>query len=141
MSRNDPQFKLRMPLDLRARAEAAANASGRSLNAELVARLEANFISIAPPERLIPAAKARELASLSRSGIPEEVRRRTLSGINKAISLGHSSASIDIKDLQLNAGGLDEKELEEIFKGLIKELVSAGYEVELDGGAWLWVKF
>jgi len=43
--------------------------------------------------------------------------------------------------LQLNAGGLDEKELEEIFKGLIKELVSAGYEVELDGGAWLWVKF
>jgi hypothetical protein len=130
-----------MPLDLRARAEAAANASGRSLNAELVARLEANFISIAPPERLIPAAKARELASLSRSGIPEEVRRRTLSGINKAISLGHSSASIDIKDLQLNAGGLDEKELEEIFKGLIKELVSAGYEVELDGGAWLWVKF
>lgn len=141
MSRDDPQFKLRMPLDLRARAEAAAIAAGRSLNAELVARLEASFISIAPPEKLISAAKARELASLSRSGIPAEVRRRTLSGVNKAISLGHSSASVDFKDLQLDAGGLDEKELEEIFKDLVEELVSAGYEVELDGGSWLCIKY
>lgn len=130
-----------MPLDLRVRAEAAANSSGRSLNAELVARLETSFISIAPPEKLIPATKARELAALSRAGIPEEVRRRTLSGINRAVSLGHSSASIDFKDLKLDVGGLDEKELEDIFKSLLDELMSAGYEVELDGGAWLWVKF
>lgn len=141
MSREDPQFKLRMPLELRARAESAANASGRSLNAELVARLETSFISIAPPEKLIPASKARELATLSRAGIPEEIRRRTLTGINRAISLGHSSASIDLKDLRLDAGGLDEKELDGVFKNLIEELVSEGYQVELDGGSWLWVKF
>ncbi|WP_272876513.1 Arc family DNA-binding protein [Stutzerimonas stutzeri] len=33
------QFKLRMPAELRLQAEHAAKAAGRSLNAELVARL------------------------------------------------------------------------------------------------------
>ena len=43
MSRTDPQFKLRMPLALRARVEQAAKASMRSLNAELVFRVEQSF--------------------------------------------------------------------------------------------------
>ncbi|EPJ5239838.1 Arc family DNA-binding protein, partial [Pseudomonas aeruginosa] len=43
MSRTDPQFKLRMPPTLRARVEQAAKASMRSLNAELVFRVEQSF--------------------------------------------------------------------------------------------------
>lgn len=43
MSRADPQFKLRMPPALRARVEQAAKASMRSLNAELVFRVEQSF--------------------------------------------------------------------------------------------------
>lgn len=43
MSRTDPQFKLRMPLALRARVDQAAKASMRSLNAELVFRVEQSF--------------------------------------------------------------------------------------------------
>ncbi|WP_139148107.1 Arc family DNA-binding protein, partial [Pseudomonas aeruginosa] len=43
MSRTDPQFKLRMLLALRARVEQAAKASMRSLNAELVFRVEQSF--------------------------------------------------------------------------------------------------
>ncbi len=43
MSRTDPQFKLRMPPALRARVEQAAKASMRSLNAELVFRIEQSF--------------------------------------------------------------------------------------------------
>ena len=43
MSRTDPQFKLRMPPALRARVEQAAKASLRSLNAELVFRVEQSF--------------------------------------------------------------------------------------------------
>ncbi len=43
MSRTDPQFKLRMPPALRARVEQAAKASMRSLNAELVFRVEQSF--------------------------------------------------------------------------------------------------
>ena len=43
MSRTDPQFKLRMPPALRAQVEQAAKASLRSLNAELVLRIQQSF--------------------------------------------------------------------------------------------------
>jgi hypothetical protein len=42
-TRDDPPFKVRMPGDLRERVNRAAKASGRSINAEIVARLEASF--------------------------------------------------------------------------------------------------
>lgn len=43
MSRTDAQFKLRMPPALRAQVEQAAQKARRSLNAEIVLRLEASF--------------------------------------------------------------------------------------------------
>lgn len=43
MSRLDAQFKLRLPAALRDRLEQAAKAARRSLNAELLFRLEASF--------------------------------------------------------------------------------------------------
>lgn len=43
MSRDDPQFKLRMPVELRDRVDAAAKCSRRSINAEITARLESTF--------------------------------------------------------------------------------------------------
>jgi len=48
MSRTDPQFKLRMPPELRAQVEQAAKAAHRSLNAEIVIRLEATFAQATP---------------------------------------------------------------------------------------------
>jgi len=45
MSRTDPQFKLRMPPTLRAQVELAAWKAKRSLNAEIVHRLESTFFS------------------------------------------------------------------------------------------------
>lgn len=43
MSREDPQMKIRLPADLKDQIEAASKNSGRSMNAEIVARLEASF--------------------------------------------------------------------------------------------------
>ncbi|TLX69825.1 Arc family DNA-binding protein, partial [Pseudomonas nicosulfuronedens] len=68
MSREDPQFKLRMPQALRDQAEQAAKSASRSLNAELVARLEKSFLSNAEPKELMPAERARELAAIAREG-------------------------------------------------------------------------
>jgi len=48
MSRTDQQFKLRMPAALRAQVERSAWAARRSLNAEIVIRLEASFAQVAP---------------------------------------------------------------------------------------------
>ena len=47
MSRSDAQFKLRLPASLRSQLEQAASSARRSLNAELLTRLEASFASSA----------------------------------------------------------------------------------------------
>ncbi|WP_159672380.1 Arc family DNA-binding protein [Andreprevotia sp. IGB-42] len=43
MSREDPQYKLRVPPELREQIEHAAKINGRSMNAEVVARLQSTF--------------------------------------------------------------------------------------------------
>jgi len=43
MSRSDHQFKLRMPAALRLQVEQAAKQARRSLNAEIILRLETSF--------------------------------------------------------------------------------------------------
>jgi predicted DNA-binding protein len=43
MSRDITPFGLRMPAELKARVDAAATKSGRSINAEVVARLQESF--------------------------------------------------------------------------------------------------
>lgn len=43
MSREDPQLKIRLPADLKERIESASKTEGRSMNAEIIARLENSF--------------------------------------------------------------------------------------------------
>lgn len=43
MSRDDPHFRLRVPGDLKEQIEAAAKRNKRSMNAEVVSRLEHSF--------------------------------------------------------------------------------------------------
>lgn len=43
MSREDPQMKIRLPADLKDQIETASKNSGRSMNAEIVARLQESF--------------------------------------------------------------------------------------------------
>ncbi|QLC73842.1 Arc family DNA-binding protein [Pseudomonas sp. LPB0260] len=50
MSRADQQFKLRMPASVRAQLEQAVKQARRSLNAEIVIRLEANFAQGEPKQ-------------------------------------------------------------------------------------------
>lgn len=128
-----------MPADLRTRVEDAARASGRSLNAELVARLESSLLD-SPSDNLIPAHRARELSLIARSAFPAEIRRRIINSINKAISLGHSYVNVDLKDLALD-GAMSDEELDNITNEITKELSDAGYRVEWDGCAWVWISF
>lgn len=110
MSREDPQMKLRMPADLKACIEEAAEAAGRSMNAEIVARLQASFQ--APPagtpseawedqaRQLMQARRAaasagvalvNALAELKRLGCPDELcatwQEAALAGAMQAISM------------------------------------------------------
>ncbi|MGG5873915.1 Arc family DNA-binding protein [Pseudomonas peli] len=140
MSREDPQFKLRMPPQLRSQAEQAARASGRSLNAELNARLESSFLGANTCEVLIPAGRAKELALMARSGIPDEVRRRAIESIARAVRLGHREAVVGLDDLHLDFGVSDD-DLENLFKDVLEELKQAGYSVKWDDITSLWIEF
>lgn len=44
--KQEPPYGLRMPPDLKARVKAAAEANNRSMNAEIVARLENSFLGM-----------------------------------------------------------------------------------------------
>lgn len=46
MTRDDPHFRLRVPRELKAQVEEAARKNNRSLNAEIVARLEVTFSAL-----------------------------------------------------------------------------------------------
>ncbi|WP_313294821.1 Arc family DNA-binding protein [Stutzerimonas nitrititolerans] len=140
MSREDPQFKLRMPLQLRAQAEQAARMSGRSLNAELVARLESSFLGDTTSSSLIPALRAKELALMARSAIPDEVRRRAIESIARAVRLGHREASVSLGDLQLDVS-IPEEELENLLKNVFDELRDAGYKVAWGDITYLIITF
>jgi hypothetical protein len=90
MSRTDPQFKLRMPPALRAQVEQAAEQANRSLNAEIVTRLQASFTQVKPevsanekPEPIPAPAAPRELRLLcvlvpTRNGSPRSLPVHTL---------------------------------------------------------------
>lgn len=129
-----------MPLDLKNLVESAANAAGRSLNAEIVARVEASFITERESKNLISAKRAKELALMARNNLPDEIRNRVISSIGRAVTLGHSSTNVDLKDLSLDEG-LSDEELDELTKTIDRELISAGYRVEWDGGSWIWIEF
>ncbi|WP_447896739.1 Arc family DNA-binding protein [Stenotrophomonas acidaminiphila] len=53
MARTDPQFNLRIPIDLKVKVEEAAKANGRSATSEILARLEQSFAIADSPEKEI----------------------------------------------------------------------------------------
>ncbi len=139
MSRDDPQFKLRLPAELKARIDREAEASRRSINAEIIARLELALLSGEAADELIPAVKAKEISIEARQSIPGIVKRRIIEGINRAMSLGHSTAGIELDDLELDA--LPQADTEQLISTFTDWLADAGYDVEWDGPERIWIRF
>lgn len=126
-----------MPIELRVQVELAAKNSGRSLNAELIARIEASFLGEFAAEKLMPAARARELALMARAGLPDEIRRREIEAISHAVRLGHDGAKVD---LGLNFG-LPEAHLSLLMGGVLQELSEAGYKASWEDAATIGIEF
>lgn len=133
------RITLRIPKDLHARLAKAAEETSKSMNAEIIARLELSMFKDTPALELVPAGKAKELSAFARQGIPALVQERIVSGINRAVMLGHSSASIDLRDLELEL--LPEDDSEALFNAFERQLEDAGYRVEWDGGESIWIEF
>lgn len=129
-----------MPQELRIQAEQAAKAAGRSLNAELVARIESSFLNSSLQETLIPAKRAKELALMARAGIPGEIRKRAIAAIQRSVSLGHNEAYANLTDLSLEVG-IPDQELDNLIQPIIDELRKAGYRAKLDDITTLAIEF
>lgn len=72
----DPQFKLRLPAELKEQIEQAAEENNRSMNAEIVARLESSFVfGVSVAEELQLMDKIAELAERVVKRVREEERR------------------------------------------------------------------
>ena len=65
---NYTRITLRMPKDLHERLASLAEETSKSMNAEIIGRLEASVFSSELPEVLIPAAKARQIAAAAPFG-------------------------------------------------------------------------
>ncbi|GEM_PF-7124782 len=86
MSREDAQFKLRMPAKVKTRIEEAAGKNRRSLNAEILARLERSFLPDDVPESLPAPPKPAEQCSLTDSQMAKILRDKLLRVIDEAIA-------------------------------------------------------
>ncbi|WP_256589516.1 hypothetical protein [Pseudomonas sp. GV071] len=86
------------------------------------------------------AERARELALLARSGLPDEIRKRTIEAIAKAVKVGHSEAYVDLNDLHLDSG-IPDSDLEELQSGVISTLEHAGYKVRWDDITTILIEF
>jgi len=102
--------------------------------------LESSFLGEPTNSSLIPAVRARELALMARSSIPDEIRRRAIESIARAVRLGHQEASVSLGDLQLDIR-IPEEELDKLIKAVFDELSGAGYKVSWDDITYLLIRF
>lgn len=77
---------------------------------------------------------------MARAEIPNEIRRRAISAIGRAIRLGHSEAIASLEDLNLEFG-IPENELDDLTSKVIEELEKSGYKAKWDDIATLWIEF
>lgn len=86
MSREDAQFKLRLPNSVKKQIEIAANEKRRSMNAEILARLEQSFAPAAVPGILPAPPKPAKQCSLTDGQMAKSLRDKLLRVIDDAIA-------------------------------------------------------
>lgn len=94
---NITPFGLRMQPDLKARVEAAAKKSGRSLNAEIVARLEQAYPAPRPNDGLLDFW-LQAIASAIADGMPEDQLQHVISTANDDLKDMFPKTTISLRD-------------------------------------------
>ncbi|MCE1340625.1 Arc family DNA-binding protein [Enterobacter asburiae] len=138
MSREDPQLRIRLPIELKEKIEETAKANNRSMNAEIVKRLDSSFMSEISEDEVISAKDALQIAFNAKDALSRIIFERTFAEINKKARIGHKEFCIELGDLELE--GLDEDDFYAIFDATFNKLKELGYvipEKSLDSGGFL----
>lgn len=127
MSREDPQLRIRLPIELKEKIEYSAKANGRSMNAEIVQRLDISFLNEIPADEIISAKDAIQIINKAKEELSGIIFTRTFAEINKKVRIGHTTFCIDLGDLDLE--GIHEDDFESLFQPTFKRLKELGYVV------------
>lgn len=87
MSREDPQLRIRLPIELKEKIEETAKANNRSMNAEIVRRLESSFLKEIPDDEIISAQAALQIVIKAKEELSRTIYKRTFAHINKRYEL------------------------------------------------------
>ncbi|ECV5573470.1 Arc family DNA-binding protein [Salmonella enterica] len=138
MSREDPQLRIRLPIELKEKIEEIAKANNRSMNAEIVKRLDSSFMNEISEDEIISAKDALQIAFNAKDTLSRIIFERTFAEINKKVRIGHKEFCIELGDLELE--GLNEDDFYAIFDTTFNKLKELGYvipEKSLDSGGFL----
>ncbi|MGR6502804.1 Arc family DNA-binding protein [Shewanella sp. Koi 1] len=132
MTTRNPQINIRVPEHVKAGLHHAAELSGRSVNSEIVFRLEQSFGKM-PIDKLVPASEAKSRAkSLVINSIEERLVSEIISKVNKAIINGESETSISPDDHQPESQRSDVQDAYvETINRVCSTLEKLGYKLEL----------
>jgi|GEM_PF-985417 len=132
-------FPLRMPEKLRAELERIAYTNGRSLNNEIVARLEAGMFSTESVE--IPSAEAAITAinqrAINKASVTYDILMKEIAkGIAAAIEQGLRHVQVEVRevDATLLTVELEDLKHESVGEKILNKLTSSGYKVEITIG-------
>ncbi|HDM8089272.1 TPA: Arc family DNA-binding protein [Yersinia enterocolitica] len=138
MSREDPQLRIRLPIELKEKIEDSAKENNRSMNAEIVQRLDASYLSEIPEDDVISAQDALQIATNAKETLSNLIFMRTFAEINKKVRIGHKNFCIDLNDLELDV--LSDDDFNYVLKRTFLRLSELGYivsEKSLDSGGFI----
>jgi len=132
---------LRVPRELHTKIHEAADSNGRSMNAEIVHRLESSFGGAVMPEGLPSAEQAKVMTLSAREKIQDSIKAYAHNQIRLAIAHGQDSALIDFSYFATESrmqGNIDHF-TQQYIKPVIDEIEAAGYETEEANKTSYWV--
>ncbi len=127
MSREDPQLRIRLPIELKEKIEEASRANNRSMNAEIVQRLDSTFLVEVSDDKVLSVEEAIQIVSKARDELSAIIFKRTFSEINKKVRIGHTTFHIHLDDLELD--GLSDEDFDAVFQKTFVRLKELGYEI------------
>ncbi|WP_435631505.1 Arc family DNA-binding protein [Carnimonas bestiolae] len=131
--------QFRLPESLHEKLKEAAEANRRSLNAEIVGRLQETLGGDKPPGVLPSASEMSIKAAAVRKEIFLIVRNRIIDQIDKDSSMGRDTAFVNFRDLELDL--LPESDVEKMIDSTCSWLEEAGYKPDWSNIDMCFVEF
>ncbi|MDI3450539.1 Arc family DNA-binding protein [Enterobacter sp. V89_11] len=138
MSREDPQLRIRLPIELKEKIEVSAKENNRSMNAEIVQRLERTYLAELADDEVLSAQDVIKIVASAKDELSDIIFKRTFAEINKKARMGHMGFHIPLGDLELEE--LSEDDFYYVLKRTFDRLAELGFSVpekSLDNAGFL----